>query len=98
MKIVVNKCYGGFVLSDEALNDLGWEAEDFRFIDVEDTEIHTSTALIALIEEKGSEYVSGSCSTLKIEEIPDGVTDWEIKEYDGFEVVTYVLNGKLFHG
>jgi hypothetical protein len=29
--------------------------------------------------------------------IPDEATDWELDEYDGFERVTYVVGGKLYH-
>jgi hypothetical protein len=42
--------------------------------------------LIDLIEMYGSDAVSGSCASLKIVEVPDGV-DWEIQEYDGNEWV-----------
>ena len=42
--------------------------------------------LIATIEELGSKAASGTCSKLKIIEIPDDV-EWEIDEYDGMESV-----------
>ena len=42
--------------------------------------------LIAVVEELG-EQASGSCSSLEVVEIPDGVS-WEIEEYDGNEHVS----------
>ena len=48
-----------------------------------------------MIEEKGSELVSGRCAKLKIVNIPDNITDWVIDEYDGIERIIYVENGHL---
>lgn len=42
--------------------------------------------LIAVVEELG-EKANGSCSQLKVVEVPDGV-DYEIEEYDGNEWVS----------
>ena len=87
MKLVLNKCFGGFGISDSAAEILG--IDEYDFIDRDDEN------LIALIDEKGSEFVSGSFAKLKIVEIPDAYTDYTIDEYDGMERVIYVLNGKL---
>lgn len=87
MKLVLNKCFGGFGISDSAAEILG--IDEYDFIDRDDGN------LIALIDEKGSEFVSGSFAKLKIVEIPDSTTDYVIDEYDGMERVIYVLNGKL---
>lgn len=40
---------------------------------------------------------NGKTSAYGIVEIPDNVTDWEISEYDGWESVVYVLDGKIYH-
>ena len=88
MKIVINECYGGYGLSDWALKELGIEYSD---------EINrTQPDLISLVE-NFPEEVSGDFADLSVVEIPDETTDWEISEYDGFESITYVVNGKLFH-
>lgn len=87
MKLVINKCFGGFGISDSAAEILG--IDEYDFIDRDDEN------LIALIDEKGSEFVSGSFAKLKIVEIPDAYTDYTIDEYDGMERVIYVVNGKL---
>lgn len=87
MKIVINTCWGGFGLSDEAaiiLKKDKWDPID-----------RTDADLIALIEERGSEFVSGYCANLEIFEIPDEATDWQIDEYDGNEGLIAVINGKI---
>lgn len=91
MVFVLNKCYGGWSLSDWAVEQLGVE-DNYACLD--DLELDT---LIALIREFGSEKCSGRNAKLKIVEIPDTCTDYEINEYDGIEVITYVVDGKLYH-
>lgn len=86
MKIVANKWYGDFGISDEAFKILG---TNFNYDD------RTSPQLISLIEEKGAEFVEDDYSALAIVEIPDEITDWEIDDYDGYETVIYVLDGKI---
>ena len=88
MKYIINKCYGGFHINSEILDDLG-------LLDKDDEELRTNNTLIGLIE-KG-EAVGSIYSKPKVVEIPDEATDWELDEYDGFESITYVLDGKLHH-
>ena len=92
MKIVLNKCYGGFGLSDFACEKL-----DCRPYDYDDRLSRISERLIDLVEKYGSEKCSRSCAAIVIVEIPDETTDWEINEYDGLESVTYVVDGKIHH-
>jgi len=83
MKIVINKCYGGFGISDAALsryNELAGTALGHSF------EIDRSDAkLVAVVEEMG-ENSFGDHAELKVVEIPDGV-EWVVEEYDGLEWV-----------
>ena len=88
MKLVINKCYGGFSLSDYAVKKLGLSS-CHEGIDRDDPR------LIELIETEGSDAISGSFATLRICELPDNTTDYEIEEYDGAESVVYVVDGKL---
>lgn len=90
MKIVINSCYGGFGLSDEALECLECEYS-FEYDDR-----RTDPALISVVENLG-ELASGFCSSLQVVEIPDEATDWELNNYDGVESITYVIDGKLRH-
>ena len=92
MKIVLNKCYGGFSLSGFACEKL-----DCRPYDYDDRLSRISEKLIDLIETYGSVKCSRSCAAIVIVEIPDETTDWEINEYDGLETVTYVVDGKIHH-
>lgn len=90
MKIVINSCYGGFGLSKEAEKYMvgKWtNGEDPR----------CDPELISLMEKKGSEAVSGYGAHLCIVEIPDEATDYLIDEYDGYESVIYVLDGKIYY-
>lgn len=77
MKIVINTCYGGFELSEEAKSFLGCDTSDSYCND------RSNPKLVECVEKLG-EKASETCSRLKVVEIPDGV-DWEIGEYDGIE-------------
>jgi len=82
MKIVINACFGGFGLSDEAfelyLKKKGMERID-NDIPRDDLD------LIKVVEELGDK-ANGCCAELKIVEIPDNIK-WEINEYDGSETI-----------
>jgi len=91
MLFVLNKCYGGWSLSDWAVEQLGVE-DNYPLMSEVDVD-----KLAQLINEYGSAKVSGHSAKLKVVEVPDTCTDYEINEYDGIECVTYVVNGKLYH-
>ncbi|EAD6317675.1 hypothetical protein A2O21_07605 [Listeria monocytogenes] len=90
MKIVLNKCYGGFGLSIVAEFRLcqlkGVTPRDYDF-DIYSEKDRGDLDLIATIEELGK-TANGSYSDLKIVEIPDG-SDFIINDYDGIETVVY---------
>lgn len=92
MKIAINKCYGGFGLSDFACEKLGCHPYDY-----DARSARANEKLIDLMETYGSEKCSRSCAALVIVEIPDETTDWEINEYDGLETLTYIIDGKIHH-
>jgi len=86
-KIVINACYGGFGLSEEAIDlykELKNTKEDIYSGDISREDI----CLIEVIERLGYR-ADGRYSELKIVEIPDDV-DYTIKEYDGIEWVAEV--------
>ena len=85
MKLVLNKCFGGFNLSDWAEEQMGC-SEPPR----DDPEF------ITLVTNHGRR-VSGEFAALVVVEIPDSTTDYEIDEYDGFESIIYVVDGKIHH-
>ena len=83
MKLLINKCYGGFGLSNKAMtrykaesgNPVAWQWDIER-----DDEL-----LVKIVEELGKESW-GDFSQLEIVNVPDGVK-WQIDEYDGMEWV-----------
>jgi len=87
MKLVINKEYGGFDLSDEACEMLDCNRYDYDYN-------RTDEKLIAVVEKLGAR-ASTQYSRLVVVEIPDEATDYDIREYDGYESVIYVLDGKI---
>ena len=86
MKVVINSCYGGFGLSDKALDmykQLSDKPDDCAY-----TLNRADPILIHVIETLGAE-ADGRFAKLRIIEIPDDV-EWEITEYDGNESVEEV--------
>lgn len=84
MKIVVNRCFGGFCLSKKAYEFLGleWDGYGFKY---NDDKSRTDEKLIECIETLGDK-ANGQYSQLEVVEIPDDV-DWEIDDYDGIETI-----------
>ena len=97
-KIVINNCYGGFGLSQEALIEL--QKSDSRLVDkfessigiLEEGDLYPSDELkrdnlklVKIVEQLGSR-ANDEHAELKIVEIPDNV-EYIIEEYDGSEWV-----------
>ena len=85
MKVAINRCYGGFSLSEEAYNYLGLEWDGYGFAYDDD---RTNPKLIECIETLGKK-ASGRHAKVGIVEIPDDVR-WKIASYDGDEWVEEV--------
>jgi hypothetical protein len=87
-KIVINKCFGGFNLSDAAraeyITRSGIASDDFAMYEV----ARDDAALVAIVEEMG-EASWGDHARLKVVSIPEGVK-WQIEEYDGAEHIAEV--------
>src|SRR5690606_1347865 len=86
MKVVINKCFGGFGLSESAqkrFEELTGKCP--RVFEIE----RDDPALVQVVEEMGV-AANGTCASLKVITLPDGV-DWEIQDYDGFETLTQPL-------
>ena len=94
MKIAVNKCFGGFSLSQDVYEELGIEWDGYGYLNNDDLGIDSDNylefrkhpKLIDAIEKIGEDKASGSLSKVRIIHIPDDV-EWEIDEYDGVETV-----------
>lgn len=98
-KVVINSCYGGFGLSDEA--EAMWrkmknisEEEGVYSCDIARDDLD----LIAIVEQIGSKAASDNrFSKLTVVEVPMWVQEkgWHIVEYDGMEHVAE--NHKTWH-
>lgn len=88
MLMVLNKCWGGFHIPAPLC-----EATDLS--SYEDID-RTDSRLVEFVQGQGGDYREG-CSRLVVVEVPEDATDWELNEYDGFESITYVVGGKLYH-
>ena len=83
MKVVINREYGGFGLSDEALA-LYADKKGTPVSDVYEFEMaRDDPDLVEIVEQLGQK-ANGNFAQLKIVEIPDGVS-WYVSEYDGLE-------------
>lgn len=81
MTIVLYKHFGSFYIPDPIAKKRGISI--YADIDRADPEL--------------IEYVRTHTTALTLVTIPDDATDWEMDEYDGYERVTYVRDGKLWH-
>lgn len=82
-KIVVNNCFGGFGLSEEAKKRLDELSGIDGYLIARDN--RTDPILIKVVEELG-ESANGEYAELKIIEIPDDVK-WYMTDYDGIETI-----------
>lgn len=83
MKIVINRCYGGFSLSEAAYKFLKipWDGYGYKF----NHEDRSNPQLVKCVEKLGK-LANGKYAELNVVEIPDG-TEYQIEEYDGVEWV-----------
>ncbi len=94
MKIVVNRCFGGFGVTKAVYDELGLEYDGYGYPDNELFGIvssdymayRTHPSLIDAIEKIGVEKSSSGLASLEVIDIPDDI-EWEIDEYDGIETV-----------
>lgn len=88
-KIVINTCFGGFSISDEAVAWLhAHGADDATTYGYSDDFYRDDPMLVACVEALGSK-ADGSCAKLKVVEIPADV-NWKISDYDGVEHIAEV--------
>lgn len=81
MKVVINKCYGGFGLSNEAFNYMGLDPETTDVYEIP----RNDSKLVEAVETLG-EKANGPYAELKVVEIPDDV-EYYIHNYDGMESI-----------
>lgn len=90
MKLVLNRAYGGFALSEEQAKAYGVPEEDmydgFGGKVYYDYDLERTDPKLIEVVELGLE--NSWASSLVVVEIPDGVY-YKIEEYDGFESVIW---------
>ena len=102
MKVVVNRCYGGFSVSDAVMEQLhlpldkdlaarrvDWNSlynSDLGITSDDHYAFRSDPRLVAAVEALGSAAASGKLAKLEVVELPDDVA-WTIEEYDGNEWV-----------
>lgn len=94
MKIAIYNDYGGWALPTRIVKELGCDPRTEDRYAFEDHIKRNDPKLVKLIIES---IIHNKKSAYGIVEIPDEVTDWKIDEYDGWESVIYVLDGKIHH-
>jgi hypothetical protein len=102
MKVVVNRCYGGFGLSQKAV-ELYFELQGWKLVTVHagsidchyktdknttwyDGNLDRDDPLLIQVVETLDDEANGQFAKLEVVEIPDGIA-WTITEYDGYESV-----------
>jgi hypothetical protein len=82
-KVVINTCFGGFGLSEKAV-EIYAEQKEIVPVDVSTYDIpRDDSTLVAIVEQLGPES-AGRFASLKVVEIPADV-EWTVQEYDGAE-------------
>ena len=82
-KVVINTCFGGFGLSEKAV-EIYAEQKEIVPVDVSTYDIpRDDSTLVAIVEQLGPK-AGGRFASLKVVEIPADV-EWTVQEYDGAE-------------
>lgn len=90
MKYIIHAAYGGFHCPEELRKQ--WTPDsDFGYFwdDEKEEDFRTNPDAIDWV-------LNHPKSPLKVVEIPDNATDWMVWEYDGFESVLAVVDGKFW--
>lgn len=86
MKVVLNRNWGGFRLGEQFVKHYNPEDEwDF------DKFSRNDPVLVDWVKKHPEDNPD-----LRIVEIPNNVTDWQVHDYDGMESVIAVINGKIY--
>ena len=86
MKVVVNNCYGGFGLSDEAMSLMDRRDPSWRDRGNADPVLFRSDGILVSVVEELGPSACGMYAELSIIEIPDGI-EYDIMDDDGLELV-----------
>lgn len=83
-KVVINKCYGGFGLSEEAMRLYKQKANLSEDNNIYDYELERDDPFLVEVVEELGEDANTPWSYLKVIELPENL-EYYIEEYDGAE-------------
>lgn len=86
MKLVLNQNYGRFNPPKDFCEQRGYSTP-YPSIERDDPD------MVAWVESHAGP--NGKYGDLGVVTIPDNSTDWDIIEYDGWESIVYVIDGRL---
>lgn len=93
MKVAINRCYGGFVLSDAAkgfLKGRGWSADALRRLQdpetIDDGMLRSHGDVVEAVALLGTKGASSIYSSIELVMVPDGIT-YGLMNFDGMETV-----------
>jgi hypothetical protein len=87
MKVIINSCYGGFSLSDVAMEEIKKLNPELGSLYCRDDNLRTDPIVISVVERLGKK-ANGEFAKLEIIEIPfEDSEGWYIDEYDGMETI-----------
>lgn len=85
MTYVINANWGGFAVPNEIAEQIGCDRYAFKY----GHDIRTDERLIEWVKAHKGE------TDLALVNIPDEATDWRMDEYDGWESILAVIDGKI---
>lgn len=91
MKLIINVCYGGFGIKKDVLKSLNYDTSIYSMR--HNNDMRRDPRIIEMLE--NGEDISEDYSKLVVVTLPDNCTDYYIEEYDGIELVLYVVDGKI---
>jgi len=85
MKVLLNKCYGGYSFSEEFVKHLIFNDIVPNYTNYHNLQRHDQRVIEEAIK-FGLDNASGMCASLEVREVPDGA-NYSISEYDGMESI-----------
>ena len=85
MKVLLNKCYGGYSFSEEFVKHLIFNDIVSNYTNYHNLQRHDQRVIEEAIK-FGLDNASGMCASLEVREVPDGA-NYSISEYDGMESI-----------
>lgn len=87
MKVIINRCWGGFSLSKKALKMISEKGVGTSYDETSANSFRFNPTVVEVVEQLGDE-ANGDYAKLRIVEIPfESDEGWYIDDYDGMETI-----------